>query len=85
MEIRDNTMDISSSVIVEIWEALGDFIPANKKEDCACRLIEIFNEQHLEPDWFDLIRGADTHLDAALDLVFEQDEDEVEEDDGYED
>ena len=79
-------MEISSSIVVEIWEAFADLVPANKREDLACRLIEIFNEQHPEPDWFDLMRGADQYLDSALDLVFEEDDDgRDDQDDEYED
>ena len=77
-------MDISSSVIVEIWETFSDYISTNKKDECARIIIEIFNDQHVDPDWFDLIRGADPYLDSALELLFEEDDISSDSDEEYE-
>jgi hypothetical protein len=71
--------EISSSVVADIWDYFGDFIPANKKEDAVCKLVELFAE-YVTEDWFDLVRGVDPSLDHAMDLVFEEEHDDYPDD-----
>ena len=67
-------MEIASSIIVDIWEYFGDFIPASKKEDSLCALIEMFVNHNVDDEWFDLIRGVDRSIDNALSTVLDDEE-----------
>ena len=68
-------MDLVASAVLDIWEVICEYIPTNRKEDVANKMVKIFADKGLDPDDFESIRGEDTYLDTAIDNFIEPDRD----------
>ena len=78
-------MDVTESIIVEIWELLGDYASPGKRNDVATKFLRIFVEQGVEIEDLEQIRGEDEHLDHALDELGMDDGEYQDEEEDYED
>lgn len=72
-------MKAESSFLLEVWEAVRDFIPAARRNDTAITILRSCEEFGMESnDLVDLI-DEDDALTAAYKIVFGLEEDEEEE------
>jgi hypothetical protein len=80
-------MDTDGTIILDLWELIVEHIPNNKREDVANKVIKIFADAGFEAADFETVRGEDSHLDAAIDNIKEEvDDDEYDfEAEDYED
>ncbi len=80
-------MDTDGTIILDLWELIVEHIPNNKREDVANKVIKIFADAGFESSDFETVRGEDSYLDAAIDNIKEDvDEDEYDfEAEDYED
>jgi hypothetical protein len=72
-------MEVSSSLILEVWELISEYLQTSKKEDVANKLIKIFADKGMESEDFESIRGEDNYLDTAIDNFLEVDTNELDE------
>lgn len=63
-------MSMSAGLLLEVWEAVSDAIPNNKREDMARKLVTLFAEHGMERDDFHDIKGEDDNLDSAIDSLY---------------
>lgn len=68
-------MELVASVVLDIWELISEYIPANRREDVANKMIKIFADKGLDQDDFESIKGEDHHLDTAIDNFSEPESD----------
>ncbi len=80
-------MDTDGTIILDLWELIVEHIPNNKREDVANKVVKIFADAGFEDTEFETVRGEDPYLDAAIDNIKEEiDEDEYDfEAEDYED
>jgi hypothetical protein len=64
-------------MLLDIWHAIEDYIPANKKDELAETLVALFLDN--DEDLTD-VYGEDRHLDKAIDTLVEDTDEEVDED-----
>ena len=67
---------MDTSIVLDVWEVLNEYLPTNKKEDAANKLIKVFSDHAFDIDDLEQVRGEDTYLDMALDHFAETDPDE---------
>ncbi len=67
-------------MLLDIWHAIEDYIPANKKDELAETIVALFldNDQDLTD-----VYGEDRHLDKAIDLLVENVEEDIDEEEDY--
>lgn len=63
-------MSTSAGLLLEIWEAVSDTIPNNKREEMARKLVALFSEHGMERDDFLDIKGEDDNLDSAVEALY---------------
>ena len=66
--------NMDTSIVLDIWEILNEYLPTSKKEDAANKLIKVFSDHSFDADDLESIRGEDSYLDLALDHFIEEDE-----------
>ena len=71
-------MEVNAGLVLEIWELVSEYLPANRKEDVANKMVKLFADTGLDEDDFESIKGEDGHLDTAIDNFHEGDNDEDE-------
>lgn len=71
-------MTISTTMILDIWELLSEYVPTAKKEDAANKLLIILDNYSVDSRDLQSIHGEDPHLDAAIKHLYGHD-DEIEE------
>jgi hypothetical protein len=68
-------MNSESRLILEVWEATRDHIPAAKRSDVAQTLLRSFEEFGMDPGDFADLKGEDKNLDEAFDTLYGDDPD----------
>jgi hypothetical protein len=63
-------MEIDAKTVSEIWESIRDHIPAKAREDVITGILEILEENDVEIEGLDELKGVDDDMDKALDQVF---------------
>jgi hypothetical protein len=76
-------IDTDSTLLLDIWRAVEDFIPNNKKDDVAETIVALFIDADVDKAFFNEIIGEDRHIDKAIALLTEDDEEPEEEEDDY--
>lgn len=74
-------MSSEVELVIEVWEAVRDHVPHNKRADIAKDLLYAFAEFGFEPSELSEIVDVDPDLSEAFDEVFpppEIDDDEIE-------
>jgi len=71
-------MELTAGLMLDVWELVSEYLPTNRKEDVANKMIKIFADKGVDQDDFESIRGEDGHLDTAIDNFSESDRDEDE-------
>lgn len=74
-------MNDESRLLMEIWERLDDYIPMAHKTNAAKAIFAAFREAGYSTRDFDDLEGEDEHIDAALDVVLDDDDLLMDEDD----
>jgi hypothetical protein len=72
-------MEVNASLILDVWELFGEYLPTNRREDIANKLIKIFADKGVEQDDLEAIKGEDNYLDTAIDNFREIDHDDEDE------
>tara|TARA_B110000503_G_C6917630_1_gene317321 strand:- start:144 stop:371 length:228 start_codon:yes stop_codon:yes gene_type:complete len=57
---------MQASVVLEIWDMLQEFVPANKKAQAVEDLVSAFVDAGADEAWFEDILGEDESLDIAI-------------------
>ena len=63
-------MHVSATLLLEVWEAVSELLPNNKREDMARKLLNIFADKGMDKDDFESIRGDDEYIDSAIDSQY---------------
>ena len=63
-------MNVSASLMLEVWEVVSELLPNNKREDMARKLVNIFVDKGMDRDDFEAIHGEDDHLDSAIEAQY---------------
>ena len=72
-------MEISSEVFAELWNTVRDYVSAGKRGELVLSMLEVFADNEVEITDIDEIREIDDDLDDAIQEVFGEDEDELDE------
>lgn len=67
-------MEVNAGAVLEIWELVSEYLPTNRKEDVANKIIKIFADKGVDQDDFDQIIGEDNYLDTAIENFREVDD-----------
>jgi len=67
---------MQASVVLEIWDMLQEFVPANKKAQAVEDLVSAFVDAGADESWFEDILGEDQVLDEAIATVLELDQEQ---------
>lgn len=70
-------MELDAKTVLDLWECVKEFVPANKREELAISFLTVFVDNDVEIEDLEDLKGADHDLDNALDDVYE---DEFEDD-----
>ena len=76
-------MNSESSLVMEIWEAVRDFVPASKRTDVAVSVLRSVQEFGLEANDLNDLLDEDEHLNAAHKIVFNNEHDDEEDDEEF--
>ncbi len=80
-------MNSEARLILEVWEAVRDHIPAGKRPDTAEQLLRRFEEYGVDPGLFQDLVGEDKYLEEAFETLYGEDPEaeyvDYDDDDGY--
>jgi hypothetical protein len=71
-------MDLEAAFILELWDVFRDKIPAKEREDVAYSFLKLLNDWDIDVLSMRDLREEDNHIDSALELLKDEDEEEVE-------
>lgn len=77
-------MKSESTLIIETWEVVRDYVPSGKRTDVAMSFLRCFEEYGFEPSDLEDIIDEDDSLTAAYRLLWGGGDNEEEYEDGYE-
>lgn len=69
-------MEIDAKTVAELWEAVKEYVPANKRDELAVAFLEVFVNNDVEITDLDDLHGVDDSLDDAMEEVLDHDADE---------
>lgn len=76
-------MKSESNLVIEVWEQVRDYLPANRRHDAAVGILRAFTEYGFEQDDLSDIIDEDDILTAAYNDFFDVREDDDEEGDAF--
>lgn len=63
---------MEESLIIEIWDTFKEYIPEKNKEIAANQFVDFLVGKDVDVDTLESLKGFDSHLDEAIDLVLEE-------------
>jgi hypothetical protein len=77
---------MEESQIIEVWDVFKEYVSDKNKEIAANHYVDYLLGKDVEVSVLEGLMGYDSHLDAAIELVIDEDEEASDDDDyGYED
>jgi hypothetical protein len=78
---------MEEDLIIEVWDVFKEYIPEKNKDTAANHFVDFLLGKDVEQSVLEGVVGYDSHLDDAIELVLDKDQDESfeDEDDYYED
>lgn len=77
---------MEESQIIEVWDVFKEYVSDKNKETAANHYVDFLLGKDVEVSVLEGLMGYDPHLDAAIELVIDEDEEASDDDDyGYED
>jgi hypothetical protein len=78
---------MEEDLIIEVWDVFKEYIPEKNKDTAANHFVDFLLGKDVEQSVLEAVVGYDSHLDDAIDLVLDKDNDDVtdDENDYYED
>jgi hypothetical protein len=78
---------MEEDLIIEVWDVFKEYIPEKNKDTAANHFVDFLLGKDVEQNVLEALVGYDSHLDDAIDLVLDKDNDDVtdDENDYYED
>lgn len=64
-------MTLDAKTVAELWDAIKDYTPANKREEMAVSMLQTLVDNEVEIEDLEDLRDVDHDLDSALEQVFE--------------
>jgi len=71
---------MESEQLYELWETLISYIPAKDRLEAGEVFIKMLDDSGMSPDDIEILIDGDNTLQAALDVYFEDDDNDDEED-----
>lgn len=78
-------MSSESELVINLWDVIRENVPNSKKADMAVEVIRLFADYGFESDDLEDIVDEDIHLTEAYKLIYENDEEEYDDEEGLED
>ena len=71
--------------IIGVWDTFKDYVPEKNRETAATHFVDFLIAQDVELSVLESVMGFDPHLDAAIQLIVDEfnDENQIDEDDIY--
>lgn len=63
---------MEESLIIEIWDTFKEYIPEKNKEIAANHFVDFLVGKDVDLEVLEGLKGFDSHLDEAIDLVVEE-------------
>jgi len=76
---------MNEELIIEVWETFRDYIPEKTRQTAASQFVEFLQGHDVDDSVLESLKGYDPHLDEAIDLVLDSDDESEEDDENYED
>jgi len=76
---------MNEELIIEVWETFRDYIPEKTRQTAASQFVEFLQGHDVDDSVLEGLKGYDPHLDEAIDLVLDSDDESEEDDENYED
>jgi len=69
--------------IIGVWDTFKDYVPEKNRETAATHFVDFLIAQDVELSVLESVMGFDPHLDAAIQLIVDEfnDENQIDEDD----
>lgn len=74
---------MNDTLIIDIWDAFKEYIPEKSRGTAAEQFVELLINNDVGSDTLESLLGYDPHLDAAIDVVLNDENDDDEEDDDW--
>lgn len=63
---------MDESLIIEVWDTFKEYIPEKNKENAANQFVDYLVGKDVEIATLESLKGFDSFLDEAIDLVLEE-------------
>ena len=70
---------MEESLIIEVWDIFREYIPEKSRETAANQFVDFLVGRDVETETLEGLLGYDPHLDAAIKLVLDEDDDDIDE------
>jgi hypothetical protein len=67
-------MEIKAKTVADLWEAVKNFAPVNKREEMAHSFLSVFVDNDFEIEDIEDLQGIDDDLDLAIEELFDLDD-----------
>lgn len=74
---------MEEDLIIGVWDTFKDYVPEKNRETAATHFVDFLIGQDVELSVLESVMGFDPHLDAAIQLIVDEfnDENQIDEDD----
>lgn len=77
-------MKMEEQQIIDIWDTFKDYITEKSRDTAASHYVDFLLSQDIDIDVIESLKGYDAHLDQAIDLVLEDEQEKQDyEDEDY--
>ena len=75
---------MEEQLIIDVWDTFKDYVPEKLRDTAASQYVDFLIGQDVDTETLEGLKGYDSHLDQAIELVIEDnDEENFEDDEGY--
>jgi hypothetical protein len=67
---------MEEQLIIEVWDTFKDYIPEKSRETAANQFVDFLVGRDVEIDVLESLLGYDPHLDNAIEMVIEENQEE---------
>jgi hypothetical protein len=74
---------MEEDLIIGVWDTFKDYVPEKNRETAATHFVDFLIGQDVELSVLESVMGYDNHLDAAIQLIVDEfnEENQIDEDD----
>jgi len=76
---------MEEDLIIGVWDTFKDYVPEKNRDTAAHHFVDFLIGQDVELSVLEAVMGYDTHLDNAIQIIVEENDEEksIDEEDDY--